>query len=74
MYIKLRRLQWAGHVVRMDDKRTPKRVLVGSIDGKRPKGRARKNGKMLSLWMEERCWECEDRSPLLLIERSGGSG
>ena len=31
-----------------------------------------KEGKMLSLWMQDRCWECEDGSPLQLIERGGG--
>ena len=42
MYVKLWRLQWAGHVVRMDDKRTPERVLIWSMDDKRLKGRPRK--------------------------------
>ena len=32
----------AGHFVIMADKRTPKRVLMRSMDGKRPKGRPRK--------------------------------
>jgi hypothetical protein len=26
-YIKHRRIAWLGHVMRMDDKRTPKRIL-----------------------------------------------
>ena len=36
-----------------------------------------KDGKMLSLRMQERCWECEDGTPLLLIARGqdrGGQG
>lgn len=39
-YIKLRRLQCAVRVVRMDDK-TEKRVLVGSIEVQRSKDRQR---------------------------------
>jgi endonuclease/exonuclease/phosphatase family metal-dependent hydrolase/ribosomal protein S28E/S33 len=40
--IKLRKLQWAGHVVRMDDERIPKRALKGKAEGKRPVGKPRK--------------------------------
>ena len=71
MYVKLRRLQWAGHVVKMDDKRTRKSVLMES---KSQKAVQEKDGKMLSLWMQERCWECDDGSPSLLIQRGGESG
>ena len=38
VYVKLKRLQWIGHVVRMDGKR----VLMGCTVGKRPKCRPRK--------------------------------
>jgi sorting nexin-29 len=40
-YIKLQRLQWAGHVQRMQEQRIPKRVLNGKMEGKRPRGRPR---------------------------------
>jgi hypothetical protein len=37
--IKVRRLEWAGHVVRMSDGRTVKTVLVGKPDRRRQAGR-----------------------------------
>jgi hypothetical protein len=40
--IKLKRLQWAGHVQRMDGKRTPKRILESNFIGKRPVDKPRK--------------------------------
>ena len=39
--IKWRRMRWAGHVARMGEKRSVKRVLVGKPEGKRPFGRPR---------------------------------
>ena len=39
--IKLRRMRWAGHVVRMGEERGVYRVLVGKPEGKRPLGRPR---------------------------------
>ena len=40
--IKSRRMRWAGHVARMDEKRGVYRVLVGKPEGKRPLGRPRR--------------------------------
>jgi hypothetical protein len=40
--IKSRRLRWAGHVVRMEEKRNAYRILVGKPEGKRPLGRPRR--------------------------------
>ena len=40
--IKSRRMRWAGHVARMDEKRWAYRVLVGKPEGKRPLGRPRR--------------------------------
>jgi hypothetical protein len=40
--IKLKRLQWAGHVHRMEGKRIPKRILESNFIGKRPVGKPRK--------------------------------
>jgi len=44
--IKIRRLRWVGHVVRMEDDRTPppnqkKKVLSGKFRNKRPVGKPR---------------------------------
>jgi len=39
--IKLRRIKWAGHVARMEEKRGVYRVLVAQPEGKRPLGRPR---------------------------------
>jgi hypothetical protein len=40
--IKSRRMRWAGHVVRMGEKRNAYRLLVGKPEGKRPLGRPRR--------------------------------
>jgi len=41
-FIKSRRIAWLGHVMRIDDKRTPKRILQWKPIGKRTRGRPRK--------------------------------
>jgi hypothetical protein len=40
-FINSRRIAWLGHVMRMDDKRTPKRILKWKPTGKRVRGRPR---------------------------------
>jgi hypothetical protein len=40
--IKSRRMMWAGHVVRMGEKRNVYRLLVGRPEGKRPLRRPRR--------------------------------
>jgi hypothetical protein len=40
--IKSRRIRWAGHVVRMGEKRNVYRLLVGKSEGKTPLGRPRR--------------------------------
>jgi hypothetical protein len=39
--IKLRRIRWAGNVVRMGEKWNAYRILMGKPEGKRPLGRRR---------------------------------
>jgi len=41
-FIKSRRIAWLGHVTRMDDKRTPKRILQWKPIGTRTRGRPQK--------------------------------
>jgi len=41
-FIKSRRIAWLGHVMWMDDKRTPKRILEWKPIGTRTRGRPRK--------------------------------
>jgi hypothetical protein len=41
-FIKSRRMAWLGHVMRMDEKRTPKTVLEWKPIGRRIRGRPRK--------------------------------
>jgi hypothetical protein len=40
--IKSRKMRWAGHVARMEEKRNAYRLLVGKLEGKRPLGRPRR--------------------------------
>jgi len=39
--IKIRRLGWAGHIIRMEEERPPKKVLNGNFHITRPVGRPR---------------------------------
>jgi hypothetical protein len=37
--VKVRRLEWVGHIVRMSDDRTVKKVFLEKPDGRREAGR-----------------------------------
>jgi hypothetical protein len=39
--IKIRRLEWLGHVVRMDETRSVKKIFEGKLEGRRGRGRPR---------------------------------
>jgi transcription termination factor 2 len=39
--IKIRRLEWLGHVVRMDESRSVKKIFEGKLEGTRGRGRPR---------------------------------
>jgi hypothetical protein len=40
--IKSRRMRWAGHVARMEERRGAYRILVGRSEGRSPLGRPRR--------------------------------
>jgi hypothetical protein len=67
-FINIRRLAWLGHVMRIDDKRTPKRILEWKPIGTRIRARPRKRWIVV---IEEdmqimgiRCWRkhCKERA------------
>jgi hypothetical protein len=39
--IKIRRMEWAGHIIKMEEKRIPIKVLNGNFHTTRPVGRPR---------------------------------
>jgi hypothetical protein len=51
--IKLRRLQWAGHVQRMESQSILKMAVLGQMFGKRPVGKLRK--RWLDAVKEDSC-------------------
>jgi hypothetical protein len=67
-FIKCRRIAWFGHVMRMNDKRTPKRILQWKPIGTRTRRRLRKRwtaGTEEALQiMGVRQWkkQCEERA------------
>jgi hypothetical protein len=40
-HITIRRSEWAGHIIRMEEERIPKKVLNGNFPTTRPVGRPR---------------------------------
>jgi hypothetical protein len=46
-YVKIKRMAWLGHVMRMEGERIPKRVLEWKPMGRRNRGRPRKR------WIED---------------------
>jgi hypothetical protein len=40
-YYKIRKLEWAGHIIRMEEERIPQKVLNGNFHTTRPVGRPR---------------------------------
>jgi hypothetical protein len=39
--IKIRRLEWLGHVIRMDETRSVEKIFEGKVEGRRDRGRPR---------------------------------
>jgi hypothetical protein len=46
-WIKGQRISWLGHLERMEENRTPKRIVTQELEGTRRRGRPRK------IWKEE---------------------
>jgi len=67
-FIKSRRIAWLGHVMRMDDKRTPKKILEWKPIGTRIGGRRRKRwiadieGDMQIMGIERWRKQCKERA------------
>jgi hypothetical protein len=38
-YIEINRLRWAGHVIRLEEQSTARRVLIAVVEGRRQRGR-----------------------------------
>jgi hypothetical protein len=62
LVIKSRRMRWARHVARMDERRVVYRVLVGKSEGKRP------------LWKPRRRWEDNIKMGLQEVEWGAWTG
>ena len=39
--IKIRRLEWIGHIIRMNETRSVKKIFEGKLEGRRGRGRPR---------------------------------
>jgi len=58
--IKIRRLEWTGHIIRMEEERVPRKVLYGNFHTTRPVGRPR-----------SRCVDVVQRDALQLLGTRG---
>jgi hypothetical protein len=54
--IIIRRLEWAGHIIRMEEERIPKKVLNSNFHTTRPVGRPRTRWAMWFRGMHYNCW------------------
>jgi hypothetical protein len=60
--IKSRRMRWAGHVARLEERRNAYRLLVGKPEGKRPLGRPRRRWvDLLEIGWGGVDWICQPR-------------
>jgi hypothetical protein len=71
--MKVRRLEWAGHLVRMSDDKTVKKVFVGKPDGRRKAGRPKLRwldcivNELKSMGVKRWRKKAEDRSVCAII-------
>jgi hypothetical protein len=79
VFMKLRGLQWAGHVVRMDDERMPKKALQQTIYGKRAVGKSTKRWEdavredSIKL-LGTKAWKTKSQDRQLEATHRGGQG
>jgi hypothetical protein len=63
--IKSRRMRWAGHAARMEERRNAYRILLGKPEGKRPLGRPRRRWvDNIKMDLREVGWDGRDRIDL----------
>jgi hypothetical protein len=54
--LKSRRMRWARHVARTEERRNAYRLLVGKLEGKRPLGRPRRRWLNIRIDLVEMGW------------------
>jgi hypothetical protein len=60
LFIKSRRMRWAGHVACIGEKRGAYMILVGRPEGRRPRGRPRRRWEdNIEMAVQEVGWEHE---------------
>ena len=69
--IKIRRLEWAGHIIRMEEERIPKKVLNGNFHTRKQWEDQELDGRMWFRGMHYNCWGQEDGGEELRIEMNG---
>jgi hypothetical protein len=65
--MKLRKMRWEGHVVRMEETRSAYKILVGKREGKRPAGISERRWKD-NIKMNLRQIGCEDGDWIYLAQ------
>jgi hypothetical protein len=65
-------MRWAGHVVRLGERRGVCRFFVGKPEGKRPLGRPRRTWGLILRWIF-RMWNVWVRTGLSWLRIGGGS-
>jgi hypothetical protein len=76
--IRLHRLRWFGHVLRMEENRIPKRVLYMNLESTRPRGRprnrwqdeVREDGRIVGEEWQEKVYNRKEWKKLLRMARN----
>jgi hypothetical protein len=70
--IKIRRLERAGHIIRMEEERIPEKVLNGKLQPQDQWEDQEPDGRMWFRGMHYSCWRQEDGGEELHIEMNEG--